>query len=144
MHNSFFLKNLFIYLFIYLFIGGGREKERERSIDVCRKHQSVASCTLPTGDSPPPQPRPVTRQGMEPATYWFTGQHLIHWATPGQEFFILDMSFTLVTNVMLGFWGCFFCHMEMLIIVRSYLSGLFFWYRGRCSNQLSHTGQGQT
>ena len=27
-----------------------REKERERNIDVQEKHQSIASCTPPTGD----------------------------------------------------------------------------------------------
>ena len=37
---------------IYLFLdrGEGREKERERNIDVQEVHQWVASCMLPTGD----------------------------------------------------------------------------------------------
>ena len=38
--------------FIYLFSerGEGREKERKRNIDVCKKHQSNASSTPRTGD----------------------------------------------------------------------------------------------
>ena len=37
---------------IYLFLarGQGREKGRERNIDVREKHQLVASCMPPTGD----------------------------------------------------------------------------------------------
>ena len=45
--NLFFKKD-----FIYLLLerGGGREKDRERNIDVRELHRSVASCTSPTGD----------------------------------------------------------------------------------------------
>ena len=37
---------------MYLFLerGEGREKERERNIDVPEKQRLVASCTPPTGD----------------------------------------------------------------------------------------------
>ena len=31
---------------------------------------------------PGPQPRHVPWLGIEPATFWFTGQHSSHWATP--------------------------------------------------------------
>ena len=46
---------VFIYLFFrfYLFIfreRGGREKERERNIEVWEKHQLAVSCGPPTGD----------------------------------------------------------------------------------------------
>ena len=44
---------MFLILFIYLFIfreGGGREKERERNIDMQQIHRSVVSCTSSTGD----------------------------------------------------------------------------------------------
>ena len=37
---------------MYLFLekGQGREKERERNMDVGEKHRSVASCTCPMGN----------------------------------------------------------------------------------------------
>ena len=43
---------IFLKDFIYLFLerGEGREEEMKRSINVREIHQSVASCTPPTGD----------------------------------------------------------------------------------------------
>ncbi|CAK6436081.1 unnamed protein product [Pipistrellus nathusii] len=46
-----FLKLNFIYLFIFL-LQRGREKDRELKTSMREKHQSAASCTLPTGDVP--------------------------------------------------------------------------------------------
>ena len=40
--------------------GEGREKRRERNIDVGEKHPSVASCTRPTGDWPANQASALT------------------------------------------------------------------------------------
>ena len=52
-----FIKKDFIYLFLER--GEGREKERERNIDVREKHQSVAPCTWPI-QGPNPQPKHVS------------------------------------------------------------------------------------
>ena len=43
---------------------------------------SCLSCTPYQG--PGRKPRHVTWLGIEPATLWFTGWHLIHWATPAR------------------------------------------------------------
>ncbi|KAF6114729.1 hypothetical protein HJG60_010663 [Phyllostomus discolor] len=49
--KSIFLLLFFKILFIYfLERGEGREKKKERNINVQEKHQLVASCTPPTGD----------------------------------------------------------------------------------------------
>ena len=55
--------------FIYLFLerGEGREKERERNINVW------LPLTCPHNWGPCPQPRHVPQLGIEPATLWFTG-----------------------------------------------------------------------
>ena len=61
------------FLIFYLFLDRGEEREREIS---------VWSHVPPTGDlahSPH-----VPWLGMEPATFWFAGQHSIHWATPAR------------------------------------------------------------
>ena len=52
MVNFLFLFFIIFKNFIYLFLqrGEGREKERERNIDVQEKHRSVASRLHPTGD----------------------------------------------------------------------------------------------
>ena len=61
--------------FIYLFLdrGVGREKERERNINVW--------LPLVHSRGPGPQPRHVPWLGIEPATLWFAGRHSINWAT---------------------------------------------------------------
>ena len=48
-------------LLIYLERREGREKERERNIDVREKYQSVASPTFPTQDEPRTQVCTLTR-----------------------------------------------------------------------------------
>ena len=58
---------------LFIFRKRGRKGEREGE-----KHQwMVASRAPPTG-GPGPQPRYVSRLGMEPATLWLTVQHSIH------------------------------------------------------------------
>ena len=52
----------------------GGERVRERDIDVREKHQMVASCMCPDQGSNP-QPRYVSRPGLEPTTFWCMGQH---------------------------------------------------------------------
>ena len=55
----------------------GREKERQRNINVC--------CPLHGSFwGPDPQPRHVPCLGIEPATLGFTGWHSVHWATPAR------------------------------------------------------------
>ena len=73
------------FLFIYLNIvvsreKEGREKEKERNIDVREKHQSVAS-HIHSNRGPNLQPRRVPWLGTEPATLWSTEQCPTHWAT---------------------------------------------------------------
>ena len=72
-------KPVYILLFVCLFVcfrWGWRDGER-----VGEKHQCVvASGMPPTGDLAL-QPRHVPWLGLEPVTFWFTGQHSIHWAT---------------------------------------------------------------
>ena len=71
--------------------GEGREKEWERNINV----QLSLACP-PWG--PGLQPRHVPWQGIEPATFRFTGWHSIHWATPARAisfFLTAHIQFTL-------------------------------------------------
>ena len=72
------LKKLFIYLFIDR--REGREKKRERNISVwlplMRPYQG---CGM--------QRRHVPWLGIKSVTFWFTGWHLIHWATPARAHF---------------------------------------------------------
>ena len=63
---------------IYLFTKGkgGRKRRRETSMCGC------ISRALYWG--PGPQPRHVLWLGIKQATFWFKGQHSIHWATPAR------------------------------------------------------------
>ena len=72
---------LFIYFRFYLFLerGKGRKKERKRNIDVWKI--TLAASHSPPNWGPGPQPRHVPWLGIEPVTFWFAGQHSIHWAT---------------------------------------------------------------
>ena len=81
----------FIYLFIYLFIYSerkeGREKERERNMDVREKHSLVASCTHPDQE-PNLQPRHEPWRAIKPATFHFTGRCPTDWAMLVKAFLI--------------------------------------------------------
>ena len=80
---------------------GGRKRGREISMCGC------LSCAPYWG--PGPQPRHVPWPGIEPATFWFSGQHPTHWTTPVKvlyfETFRENLSTSFVTNVS-GFWFC--------------------------------------
>ena len=69
---------LFFFLRFYLFIfergKGGRKRGRETSMCGC------FSC-VPSWE-PGLQPRHGLWLGIYPATFWFTGRHSVHWATP--------------------------------------------------------------
>ena len=69
--------------FIYLFTFRERERKGERE---GKKHECVAvSLAPPTGNpSHTRQPRHVPWLGIQLATFWFTGRHSIHWATPAR------------------------------------------------------------
>ena len=69
------LKNLFI-----LARGEGRQKEREREIDVREKHRLVVSGTCPN-QGLNLQPRHVPWPGIEPVTLRFVGWCPTNWAT---------------------------------------------------------------
>ena len=78
-------KNPFIYLFLERW--EGREKERERNIDVrdtligCLLHAPIwGAGTLPTCGP---------RLGIQAGTFQFAGQHSIHWTTPARAGFII-------------------------------------------------------
>ena len=77
-------KNKYIGLFFkrfYLFIldrREGREKEEE-------KYQCVvASRAPPTGDLTWPTTQACALTGNQTSTFWFTGQHSVHLATPAR------------------------------------------------------------
>ena len=66
---------IFVFNFFFREGKGGREGEKHQCV--------VASCMPPAGDLTC-NPGICPRLRMEPATLWFTGQHLIHWATPAR------------------------------------------------------------
>ena len=69
------------YFFFLRERGAGREKERERNINVRENHQLVASCMRPD-QGWNLQPSYVPWPGIKPATFCFIGWCLINWATP--------------------------------------------------------------
>ena len=64
-----FLKKI---LFIYFSRGEGREKERDTHINLWFPHAHPLTVDLACN------PGTCPLLGMELATFWFTGQHLIH------------------------------------------------------------------
>ena len=73
--TSFFFKKRF---YLFIFRERGREGEKGRETSMC----GCLSCTPHWG--PGPEPRHVPWLGIEPVTLWFSGCHLIHWATPAR------------------------------------------------------------
>ena len=76
-----------LFLRFYLFTvkerGGGREKERERNMDVwgdtsigCLSHAPNWRLSL--------RPGHVPQLGIEQETGWFKGQHSVHWTIPAR------------------------------------------------------------
>ena len=65
--------------------GEGRERGRERNIDLREKHWLVTSCTCPD-QGPNPKPRPVTSLGIDPVNFQFTGRqsHQLSLAGPSK------------------------------------------------------------
>ena len=69
-----FFKKLLICLFIFREMKGGRKRGRETSVCGCLSHAPYWGPGL--------QPRHAPWLGIELATFCFTDQHSIHWATP--------------------------------------------------------------
>ena len=58
------------------------KREREGKKHPCAKDTLISCLSHAPNWGPGPQPRHVPWLGIEPATFWFAGQHSIHWATP--------------------------------------------------------------
>ena len=87
--------------FMYLERGKGREKERERNIDVREKHKPVASGTLPNL-GPNLQPRHVPWSRIEPATLCFAEWCPTNWATPVRaKPFLIFWNLLILLNIIL-------------------------------------------
>ena len=87
--------SFFFFFRFYLFLerGEGREKKRERNMDVREKHWLVASYTS-ADQGPNLQPRHVPRPGIGLATFHFVGWCPTNWVTPvraPRRFFLCDI-----------------------------------------------------
>ena len=60
----------------------GREEEKETSMWEGQTHQLVASLKPPTRDLAHSPGMCPDREGIEPVTFWFTGQCSVHITTP--------------------------------------------------------------
>ena len=101
-----FLKKDFIY--ILLEREEGREKERERNINVW------LPLTCPH-QGPGPQPRHVPWLEIKPMTLWFTGQHSTHWTTLARASFCIFGFLYFSCSVI---WYCFqYCRELTLLSV---------------------------
>ena len=90
-----FLKEI---LFIYfLERGEGREKKKERNIDVPEKHPLVAHTSR---WEPGLQPRYVPCLGIKPVIFRLAGQCSIYWASPAKR-----SMFLLIVCRERGMWG---------------------------------------
>ena len=74
--NPGFLFTVIIFIYLFLERGEEREKERERNIGVLEIHPLVASQMPPAGDLVH-NPGMCPDLGIEPVTFWLTGQSLI-------------------------------------------------------------------
>ena len=59
------------------------EGEKGRETSMCDKYIDQLSLHA-RNQGPGPQHRHVRSLGIKPETFWFTGQHSIHWATPAK------------------------------------------------------------
>ena len=78
----------FFFFFLLLFRETGRDRRREKNIDVGEKHRLVAFCrhwdwgiihTQTGGSNPPPRCEPWL--GIEPLTFWLWDDLPTNWAT---------------------------------------------------------------
>ena len=90
----FFYFKDFIYLFIFREMGREGEREREREKLWCVWDTLTGCLSHAPNQGPGPQPRHVPWLGIELATFWFIGQHSIHWATPARAHMVF-LTFSL-------------------------------------------------
>ena len=70
---------------IYFYREGKGGRKRGRNIDMWETLIMDLGCPSHAPNrGPGPQPRHVPWLGIKPATFWFTGRHSIHWATPAR------------------------------------------------------------
>ena len=74
-----------VWNFIYLFSESRREGEKEGEKHQCVRETWIGCLFLLHDLGPGLQPRHVTWQRIELATFWFAGQCSIHWATQARE-----------------------------------------------------------
>ena len=78
--NGYMLFIFFLRFYLFIFRGRGKkEKWRERNIDMREKHDWLPLARSQLGTSL--QPRGVPCLGIKPATFQFSGQCSVHWAT---------------------------------------------------------------
>ena len=84
--HPFSQKILFFKYFIYLFPfrERGREGEREGEKQQCATDQWFGCLPHTPNQGVGRQPGHVPWPGIKPATFWVTGQHSVHWATPAR------------------------------------------------------------
>ena len=125
--QGYMLTFFFFFLIFYLFTFSkrGREGEREGEKHQCERDTSIGYLSHNPNWGPSPQPRHVPWSGIEPATFWFTGWHSIHWATPARAQYSPLMQYI--------YWGTFFPHylkqfLNSLILMPFSVSAIFLFH----------------
>ena len=77
-------KFFFLRFYLFTFREKGRNREREKIINVWEINWSVASLSHVPNGGPGPQLKHVPWLGIKRATFWFAGWHSIHWSTPAR------------------------------------------------------------
>ena len=74
----------FFRLYSFIFWERGKEGERQGEKHWCAGETSIGCLSHTPSWGPGLHPRCVPWLGTEPVTFWFTGWHAIHWATPAR------------------------------------------------------------
>ena len=84
-----FLFLSFFFIRFYLFTFKERDREGEREGEKHQYGRDTWICCLWHAHNwgPGRQPRHILWLGIKLATFWFTGQHSLYWATPARAFF---------------------------------------------------------
>ena len=106
-------KDFFQRFYIFIERGEGKEKERERNIDMWEILRLVVLYTPNWG--PGRQPWHVPWLEIKPMTLWFTGQHSTHWTTLARASFCIFGFLYFSCSVI---WYCFqYCRELTLLSV---------------------------
>ena len=62
------------------------------------------------------QPRHVPWLGIKPATFWFTGRHSIHWATPARAPFLNSLRRAIILG-MKWYWSFWFVPVGIFLLL---------------------------